>query len=150
MEVTIYFFDSGESSSLVPRVVVAEQPLEALEVDFGQSFAIWPPALQNMQSLLSKRHFCSLEVSLPSLPSFDMRSGLRVEEEVVEVFPLTSGEALEPPEFMEDVAGVCMEWGWEWKLIAGEASPSEYSLMHAPRVGDSGQALEAEAEVACH
>ena len=41
-----------------------------------------------------------------SLPSFNVRSGLGVEEEEVEVFPLTSGEALEPPEFVEDVAGV--------------------------------------------
>ena len=41
-----------------------------------------------------------------SLPSFDVRSGLGVENEVVEVFPLTLGKALEPPEFVEDVAGV--------------------------------------------
>ena len=53
-----------------------------------------------MQSLLSKQHFHSLEVSLPLLPSFDMRLGLGVEEVVVEVFPLTLGEALEPPEFV--------------------------------------------------
>ena len=89
--------------------MVAEQPLEALEVDFGQSFTIWPPALQNMQSLLSKWHFHSLEVSLPPLHSFDMRSGLRVEEVVVEVFLLTLGEALEPLEFVEDVAGVLLD-----------------------------------------
>ena len=80
--------------------------MEALEVDFRQSFAMWPLASQNMQSLLSKWHFCLLEVSLPSLPSFDMRSGLRGEVVEVEVFPLTLGEALEPPEFMEDVVGV--------------------------------------------
>ena len=67
---------------------------------------MWPPAPQNMQSLLSKQCFHSLEVSLPLLPSFDVRSGLGVEEEVVEVFPLTLGEALEPPEFMEDVVAV--------------------------------------------
>ena len=105
MEVTTYFFDSVESSGLVSRVVVAEQPLEVLEVDFGQSFAMWPPAPQNIQSLLSKQCFCSSEVSLPSLSSFDVRSGLGVEKEV-EVFPLTLGEALEPPEFVEDVVGV--------------------------------------------
>ena len=124
MEVTTYFLDSEESSGLVSRVVVAERPLEALEVDFGQSFAMWPPALQNMQSLLSKRRFRLLEVSLPLLPSFDMRSGLGVEEEGVEVFPLTSGEALEPPEFVEDVAGVLSDLegeaaeGLAWWLIS--------------------------------
>ena len=59
-----------------------------------------------MQSLLLEQPLCSLEVSLPSLPSFNMRSGFEVEEVVVEVFPLTSGEALEPPEIMEDVTGV--------------------------------------------
>ena len=78
-------------------------------MDFRQSFAMWPPALQNMQSLLLKWHFRSLEVSLPLLPSFDMRSGLEVEEVEVEVFPSTLGEALEPPEFMEDVMGVLLD-----------------------------------------
>ena len=34
--------------------------------------------------------------------------------------------------------GVCTERGGEWKLVIGEASPSEHSSMHAPRVGDSG------------
>ena len=34
--------------------------------------------------------------------------------------------------------GVCTEWGGEWKLVAGEASPLEHSSMRAPRVGDSG------------
>ena len=93
-------------------------------MDFGQSFAMWPPALQNMQNLLSKRHFCSLEVSLPSLPNFNMRSGLGVEEVVVEVFLFTLGEALEPPEFMEDVAGVLLDLeggvveGFAWWLIS--------------------------------
>ena len=107
--------------------MVAEQPLEALEVDFRQSSAMWPPVLQNMQSLLSKRCFRSLEVSLPLLPSFDVRSGLGVEvvEVVVEVFPLTSGEALEPLEFVEDVAGVLLDLkgraveGFTWQLISG-------------------------------
>ena len=76
-----------------------------------------------MQSLLLKWCFCSSEVSLPLLPSFDMRSGLGVEEVVVEVFPLTLGEALEPPEFMEDVAGVLSDLegraaeGFTWQLI---------------------------------
>ena len=45
--------------------------------------------------------------------------------------------------------GVCTEQGGEWKLVTGEASLSGHSLMHAPGVGDSGQA-EAETEVACH
>ena len=104
--------------------MVTEQPLEALEVDFGQSFAIWPSALQNMQSLLLKWHFCSSEVSLPSLPSFNVRSGLGVEEVEEEVFPLTLGEALEPPEFVEDVVGVLSDLeegateGFAWQLIS--------------------------------
>ena len=103
------FFDFEESSGLVSGVVVTKQPLEALKVGFRQSFAIWPPAPQNMQSLLSKQCFHSSEVSLPSLPSFDVRSGLGVEEVEVEVFPLTLGEALEPLEFMEDVTGVLLD-----------------------------------------
>ena len=76
--------------------MVTERPLEALEVDFRQSFAMWPPG----------RFW----------------------------------------------VGVCMERGGEWKLVAGEASPSGYFSMHAPRVRDSGRApeAEAEAEVACH
>ena len=45
--------------------------------------------------------------------------------------------------------GVCTEQRGEWKLVVGETSPSGCSLIHAPRVGDSGQAPEAEAEVAC-
>ena len=56
----------------------------------------------------------------------------------VEVFSLTLEEALESPEFVEDVTGVCIEQGGEWKLTAGEASLSGCSLMHAPGVGDSG------------
>ena len=60
---------------------------------------------------------------MPSLPSFNMRSGLGVEKEE-EVFPLTSGEALEPPEFVEDVAGVLSDLeggaveGFTWQLIS--------------------------------
>ena len=45
--------------------------------------------------------------------------------------------------------GVCTEQGGEWKLVVGEASLSGHSSICAPRVGDSGRALEAEAEVAC-
>ena len=103
--------------------MVAEQLLEGLKVDFIQSFAMWPPAPQNMQSLLSKQCFRSSEVSLPLLSSFNMRLGLGVEEVVVEVFPLTSGEALESPEFLEDVAGVLSDLerraaeGFTWQLI---------------------------------
>ena len=58
-----------------------------------------------------------------SLPSFDVRSGLGVEEVEVEVFPLTLGEALEPLEFVEDVAGVLLDLeggaveGFAWWLI---------------------------------
>ena len=76
-----------------------------------------------MQSLLSKLCFRSSEMSLLLLPSFDMRSGLGMEEEVVEVFPLTSEEALEPPEFVEDVVGVLLDLeggvadSFTWQLI---------------------------------
>ena len=77
-----------------------------------------------MQSLLSNQCFCSLEVSLLSLSSFNVRSGLGVEEAEMEVFPLTSGEALEPPEFMKDVVGVLSDLerraveGFAWQLIS--------------------------------
>ena len=61
---------------------------------------------------------------MPSLPSFDVRSDLRVEEMVVVIFLLTSGEALKPLEFVKDVAGVfsdlergAME-GFTWQLIS--------------------------------
>ena len=83
--------------------------MKALEVDFRQSFAIWSSASQNIQSLLSKQHFHSSVVSLPLLSSFNMRSGLGVVEVEVDVFPLTSEEALEPLEFVEDVAGVLLD-----------------------------------------
>ena len=49
---------------------------------------------------------------------------MRVEEVEVEVFLLTSGEALEPPEFMEDVVGVLSDLkggvveGFTWWLIS--------------------------------
>ena len=58
------------------------------------------------------------------LPSFDVRSGLGVEEVEVKVFPLTLEEALEPPEFVEDVAGVLLDLegraaeGFTWRLIS--------------------------------
>src|SRR6266481_1531569 len=40
-----------------------------------QSFAKCPVFPQNRQRLLSMRHCCSAGVSLPSLPSFPVRSG---------------------------------------------------------------------------
>ena len=52
------------------------RPFAAREVDFGQSLAMCPVRLQNIQSLLSKRCFLSLAVSLPSFPNFDVKSGL--------------------------------------------------------------------------
>ena len=75
-------------------------PLEALEVGLGHSFTIQSAALQNVQSILSKWHLRSMAVSLLMLPDFNKRSGLGVAEVEVEVeaFPLTSEEALEPPE----------------------------------------------------
>ena len=45
--------------------------------------------------------------------------------------------------------GVCMEWGGKWKLVMEEASLLEHSSTCVPRVGDSAQAPEEEAEVAC-
>ena len=63
-------------------------------------------------------------MSSPLLPSFDMRSGLGVEEVVVEVFLLTSGEVLEPLEFVEDMVGVLSDLeggtveGFAWQLIS--------------------------------
>ena len=83
------------------------QPLDALEEDLGQSFAICPAFPQNIQSLLSKRHFRSSAVSLPSLPNFDEMSDLGAE--VLAVFPLDSLESLEEPELFpeeEDVEGL--------------------------------------------
>ena len=93
-------FDSKESSVLVSGVLVVACPLEALEVGLGHSFAMRPAAPQNMQSILLKRRLRSTAVSLPSLPDFNKRSGLGVAEveEEVEAFPLTSEEALAPPE----------------------------------------------------
>ena len=64
-----------------------------------------------------------MEMRLLSLPSFNMRSGLGVEEKEVEVFPLTLGEALDPSEFMEDVVEVLSDLegraveGFTWWLI---------------------------------
>ena len=103
-----YLFDSEESSSLVSGVLVVACPLEALEVGLGHSFTMRPAALQNMQSILLKWHLYSMAVSLLLLPDFNKRSGLGVAEveEVVEAFPLTSEEALEPLE-CGDVGG-CM------------------------------------------
>ena len=82
-------------------------PLDALEEDLGQSFAICPVFPQNIQSLLSKQCFCSSVVSLPSLPNFDEMSDLGAE--VLVVFPLDSLESLEEPELFleeEDVEGL--------------------------------------------
>ena len=50
--------------------------MAAHEVDLGHSFARCPAAPQNMQSPLSNLCFCLSGVSLPSLPSFLVISGL--------------------------------------------------------------------------
>jgi len=42
--------------------------LELLEVDFGQSLAIWPCCPQNMQSLSLMCHWHSSSVNFPSFP----------------------------------------------------------------------------------
>ena len=52
------------------------RPFAAREVDFGQSLAMCPARLQNIQSLFTKRCFLSSVVSLPSFPNFDVKSGL--------------------------------------------------------------------------
>ena len=80
------------------------QPLDALEEDLGQSFAICPAFPQNIQSLLSKQCFHSSAVSLPSLPNFDEISDLGVE--VLVVFPLDSLESLEELELFPEEEGV--------------------------------------------
>ena len=83
------------------------QSLDALEEDLGQSFAICPAFPQNIQSLLSKQHFCSLVVNLPSLPNFDKMLDLGME--VLAVLPLDSLESLKELELLleeEDVEGL--------------------------------------------
>ena len=104
------------------------QPLDVLEEDLGQSFAICPAFPQNIQSLLSKRHFCSSAVSLPSLPNFDEMSDLGAE--VLAAFPLDSMESLEEPELFleeEDVEGLSEDLedvaegllaGFTWRLTS--------------------------------
>ena len=104
------------------------QPLDALEEDLGQSFAICPAFPQNIQSLLSKRCFCSSAVSLPSLPNFDKMSDLGAE--VLTVFPLDSLESLEKLELFleeEDVEGLSEDLedvveelleGFTWRLTS--------------------------------
>ena len=104
------------------------RPLDALEEDLGQTFTICPVFPQNIQSLLSKQHFCSSAVSLPSLPNFDEMSDLGVE--VLAAFPLDSLESLEEPELfleeedaedlsedLEDVAKGLLE-GFTWRLTS--------------------------------
>jgi hypothetical protein len=54
---------------------VAAQPLAAHEVDLEQSQAVWPGPPQKRQSFLSIRLCLSSAVSLPSFPSFEVRSG---------------------------------------------------------------------------
>jgi len=57
--------------------------LELLEVDFGQSLAIWPGCLQNMQSLSLMCRWHSSSVNLPSFPRWvgvSEEAGLAPEE----------------------------------------------------------------------
>ena len=75
-KVADYFFVSTETSGLVSRAAVVARPFAAQEVDFGQSLVMCPARPQNIQSLLSKRCFLSLVVSLPSFPNFDIKSSL--------------------------------------------------------------------------
>ena len=76
------------------------QPLNALEEDLGQSFAICPIFPQNIQSLLSKQCFHSSVVSLPFLPNFEEMLDLEVEVEVD--FPLDFLESLEKLELFPE------------------------------------------------
>ena len=102
--------------------------MDALEEDLGQSFTICPAFPQNIQSLLSKWHFCSSVVSLPSLPNFDEMLDLGVE--VLAAFPLDSLEFLEELELfpeeedaeglsedLENVAEGLLE-GFTWQLTS--------------------------------
>ena len=102
--------------------------MDALEEDLGQSFAICPVFPQNIQSLLSKQHFHSSAVSLPSLSNFDEMLDLGTE--VLAVFPLDSLESLEEPELfpeeedaeglledLEDVVEGLLE-GFTWQLTS--------------------------------
>ena len=99
--------------------------MDALKEDLGQFFAICPAFPQNIQSLLSKRHFHSSAVSLPSLPNFDKMLDLEVEVEVD--FPLDSLESLEEPELFpekEDAVGLLEDMveglleGFAWQLTS--------------------------------
>jgi hypothetical protein len=66
---------------------MAARPLAAQEVDLEQSRAVCPGPLQNRQSFLSRRLWRSSEVSLPSLPNLEVRSGALGAEEEDEGFP---------------------------------------------------------------
>ena len=102
--------------------------MDALEEDLGQSFTICPAFPQNIQSLLSKQHFHSSAVSLPSLPNFDKVSDLGVE--VLVDFSLDLLESLEELElfleeenaegFLEDLEDVVegLLKGFAWQLIS--------------------------------
>ena len=81
------------------------RPLDALEGDLRQSFAICPVFPQNIQSLLSKQCFHSSAVSLPSLPNFEKMLDFGVE--VLVDFPLDTLESLEELElFLEEEVDV--------------------------------------------
>jgi hypothetical protein len=60
----------GQTSS----VVLATQPLDAEDEDFGHSSAIWLVCPQKRQRLLSYRHFCSCCINLPSFLSLSDKS----------------------------------------------------------------------------
>jgi hypothetical protein len=91
---------------------MAVRPLDAREVDFGQSLAMCPVRPQNMQSLLLKRCLRSMVVSLPSLPSLVVRSGLVPEElDELAALPLDSLESFgaaaeEDAEAETDIVGL--------------------------------------------
>ena len=53
-KVADYFFVSTETSGLISGAAMVAQPFTAQEVDFGQSLAMCPARLQNIQSSLSK------------------------------------------------------------------------------------------------
>src|SRR5467141_3667361 len=70
------FFESELVDTDLSCSVFDARALEEAEVDFGQSLATCPEALQKRQSLLSRRRCLSWGVSFPSFPSLEDRSGV--------------------------------------------------------------------------
>ena len=83
--VTLYFFDSKESSGLMTGgMTLAALALAMWEEERGQSLVMCLGCPQNMHSLFLKWRWCSSFMSLPSLPSCEDKSEV-VEDFLVEV-----------------------------------------------------------------